>query len=150
MHDIHQCENYFCFADNGILVLFFACNFWFSQALRTQPDRLFIFEKAMYIANVYKIPVLALFYYFGMDPTDPTYLTIFILYEAGVHVIVYSGIIIIKTNFNLCMKYRNPFKKKIISVLSRQRTTIITVVSIYASAKLIAYLLKPEFEMNIV
>lgn len=130
------------------MVLFFACNFWFSQALRTQPDRLFIFEKALYIANVYKIPILALFYYFGMDPTDPTYLTIFILYEAGVHVIVYSGIKMIKTYFNLCIEYR--MNTKFISVLSRQRTTILTVVSIYAFAKLIAYLLKPEFKMDIV
>lgn len=84
----------FRFADNVVLVLFFACFFWNNKALRAQPDRSVIFEKAIYVANVYKIPVLALFHYFEVDPTDPTYLMIFILCEACVHVIVYSGKII--------------------------------------------------------
>lgn len=105
-HDIiDRCEKKIRFADNAILVLFFAFNFWNSRALRAQPDRSFIFQKAMCIANLYKIPVLAVFYYYAMDPTDPIYFSIFILYEACVHIIVYSGIII--SNFLLI--YRNPF-----------------------------------------
>lgn len=52
--------------------------------------------------------------------------------------------------------YRHPFYQLISNqmifdfiVLSRQRAAIITVVSIYACAKLFAYLLKSDFKMDI-
>lgn len=87
-------ETLFRFADNVVLVLFFACFLWNNQAFRAQPARSDIFEKAIYVANVYKIPVLALFHYFEVNPTEPTYSMILMLCEACVHVIVYSSKII--------------------------------------------------------